>query len=44
MICVENVTGEKYECVILNVFVILSRRFCGRLWCDAFNGYFFGIL
>lgn len=43
--CIEHVTGkEKYECVILNIFVIESRRLCGRLWCDAFSGSFFGIL
>ena len=31
---------EKYECEMLNVFVIESRRFCGRLCCYVFNGSF----
>jgi hypothetical protein len=42
---VEHVVGEeKYECEMLNVFVMVSRRFCGRVCCDAFSGSFFGIL
>ena len=45
MICVEHVTGEeKYECEMLNVVVIESRRFCGRVCCVVFSGSFFGIL
>ena len=45
MICVEHVIGEeKYECEMLNVFVMVSKRFCGRVYCDAFSGSFFGIL
>ena len=32
MMCVDHVIGEeKYECVTLNVFVIESRRFFGRV-------------
>jgi len=43
--CVEQVIGdEKYECEMLNVFEIESKRFCGRVYCDAFSGSFFGIL
>ena len=43
--CVEHVIGEeKYECEMLNVFVIVSKRFCGRVCCDVFSRYFFGIL
>ena len=41
MICVEHVTGEeKYECDLLNVCVMESRRLCGRVCSDAFNGIF----
>jgi hypothetical protein len=43
--CVEHVIGEeKYDCEILNVFVMESRRFCGRVCCDALSGFFFGVL
>ena len=48
---VEHVIGEeKYECEMLNVFVIVSKRFCGRVCCDVFSksflvfwSYIFGI-
>ena len=41
MICVEYVIGEeKYECDMLNVSVMVSKRFCGRVCCDAFSGFF----
>ena len=41
---VEHVIGEeKYECEMLNVFVMESRRFCGRVCCDTFSGSFFGM-
>ena len=44
VMCVEHVIGEeKYECEMLNVFVMVSRRFCGRECCDTFNGSFFGV-
>ena len=44
VLCVEQVIGdEKYECDMLNVFVIESRRFCGRVCCDTFKGSFFGM-
>ena len=45
MICVEHVIGEeKYECDMLNVFVMESRRFCGRVYCAVFRGSFFDFL
>ena len=45
MICVEYVTGEeKYECVMLNVLMIESRRFFGRVCCDVFSGSIFRFL
>ena len=41
MICVEHVTGdEKYQCDMLNVFVMESRRFCGRVCCAVLGGIF----
>ena len=41
MMCVEHVTGEeKYDCDILNVVVMESRMFCGRVCCDSMNGIF----
>jgi hypothetical protein len=41
VICVEHVIGEeKYECEMLNVFVMVSKRFCGRVCCDVFRGFF----
>ena len=44
VMCVEHVIGdEKYECEMLNVFVMESRRFCGRVCCDTLNGSFFGM-
>ena len=45
VICVEHIIGEeKCECEMLNVFVIESRRFCGRVCCDVFSKSFLGIL
>ena len=45
VICVEHVIGEeKYDCDMLNVFVMVSRRFCGRVCCDVLSEFFFGIL
>ena len=42
MINVEHVTGEeKYECEMLNVCVMKSRRLCGRVCSDAFSGFYF---
>ena len=42
IICVEHVIGEeKYECEMLNASVMESRRFCGRMCCDVFSGFFF---
>jgi hypothetical protein len=39
--CVEHVTGEeKYECEMLNVSVMESRRFCGIVCCAIFKGGF----
>ena len=44
VMCVEQVIGdEKYECDMLNVFVMKSRRFCGRVCCDTLKGSFFGM-
>jgi len=44
VIYVEHVTGEeKYECEMLNVFMMESRRFCGRVCCAVLNGSFFGV-
>ena len=40
--CVEHVIGEeKYECVMLNVSVMVFRRSCGSVCCDTFSGFFF---
>ena len=42
---VEHVIGEKkHECEMLNVFVKELRRFCGKMCCDGFRGYLFGVL
>ena len=39
VMCVEQVIGdEKYECDMLNIFVMESRRFCGRVCCDTLKG------
>ena len=41
VICVEHVIGEeKYECVTLNIFVMESKRFCERVCCNVFSGFF----
>ncbi len=37
MIFVEHVIGEeKYECVILNVVISVSRMLVGMVWCGVF--------
>ena len=44
VMCVEHVDGdEKYKCEMLNVFIMESRRFCGRVCCDILIGSFFGM-
>ena len=41
----KHVIGEeKYEYEMLNVFVTISKRFCGSVCCDALSGSFFGVL
>ena len=43
--CVEHVTGEeKYDCEMLNVVIMESRMFCGRVCRDSLSGAFFGFL
>ena len=44
VMCVKHVISDKkYECEMLNVFIMESRRFCGRVCCDNFNGSFCGM-
>ena len=43
--CVEHVTGEKkYDCEMLNVVIMESRVFCGRVRCDSLSETFLGFL
>ena len=45
MMCVEHVTGdEKYDCEMLNVVVMESRMFCGRVCCDSLSVAFLDVL
>jgi hypothetical protein len=43
--CVEHVIGkEEYDCEMLNVVVMESRMFCGRVCCDSLSEAFFEVL
>ena len=45
VMCVKHIIGEKkYECDMLNFFVMASMRFCGRVYHDVLSEFFFGIL
>ena len=40
----EHVIGEeKYECVILNVVISVSRMLVGMVWCGVFIESFFAV-